>query len=397
MPPPYPRPEQDFPVLVPVLEDVGAGRLDAAEARALRLLASVRGTRSIFERDCCHALAVVYTRAGRHLEALLFAARSVALARAAGDVGRLAQSLSHLAVNLERQGLHARLAAALEDLDRVLDVEPDLLVSSAGAIAQHLRLKVAVHEGDERTARLVLRSVLASDHPPAAVKVAARALLAELAGEWEAALALWSTEEAAGGPYGPRHAQERRARALAKLGRLAEAETEATALLEALEGEPEDGARAQAVLDEAVQLGRFCGEVLQRPELARRCFDMAATNTMRRMVQLERLGVTLPELHALAADEVALLDDTRKAAREQQRAIASHVSESARLHGVPAALAGSAQLASGKPWTLCAWCDRLLVGADRWVPIGQFLAPRADVRVTHGICPPCQERVLASA
>ena len=394
---PFPHPEQDFPVLLPVLDDLTAGRLDGAEQRVLRLLDGVRGTQSVFERDCCHALAVVYAHGGRHLEGLLFAARSVELARAAGDLGRLAQSLSHFAVSLERLSLYGRLRESVEQLDRVLDAEPELLDSTAGALAQHLRLRMAIHDGDELTARLVLRNVLASSHPPETVKLSARASLAELAGDWSGALALWSTEPTHYDHHGPRHFQERRARVLARMGRMGDAAEQALLVVESLEADAAEGRNAQLILDEAVRAGRLCAEILQRPALATRCFDLAATSTMRRIVELEAISRRLPELHQLSATETALVQEVRAAAVEQQSAISRYVSEGVSAQELSDRFLQVAGATAGDCLTICAWCDRVQNDAAQWVPVGHFLPRSTEIRVSHGICPPCQDRVLQEA
>jgi hypothetical protein len=41
---------------------------------------------------------------------------------------------------------------------------------------------------------------------------------------------------------------------------------------------------------------------------------------------------------------------------------------------------------------VCAWCLRVRRG-EGWLPVGHFLEGGYELRVTHGLCPDCAERL----
>ena len=43
----------------------------------------------------------------------------------------------------------------------------------------------------------------------------------------------------------------------------------------------------------------------------------------------------------------------------------------------------------------CAWFGRVRDAAGIWIPVGHLLLPTRPDSVTHGICPPCREVLLA--
>lgn len=44
---------------------------------------------------------------------------------------------------------------------------------------------------------------------------------------------------------------------------------------------------------------------------------------------------------------------------------------------------------------ICAWCKKVCDEEQKWQPLDQYLADRADVSVTHGICPECMRKQVA--
>lgn len=47
-----------------------------------------------------------------------------------------------------------------------------------------------------------------------------------------------------------------------------------------------------------------------------------------------------------------------------------------------------------EPVTICAWCAALQTREGAWVQAGSY---EREGRATHGICPPCDDRVRAEA
>ena len=43
---------------------------------------------------------------------------------------------------------------------------------------------------------------------------------------------------------------------------------------------------------------------------------------------------------------------------------------------------------------ICAWCKNIRNDGNYWQTVEAYIAAHADVRFTHGICPPCLERVV---
>ncbi len=43
---------------------------------------------------------------------------------------------------------------------------------------------------------------------------------------------------------------------------------------------------------------------------------------------------------------------------------------------------------------ICAWCKNIRNDGNYWQTVETYIAAHADVRFTHGICPPCMERVV---
>lgn len=41
---------------------------------------------------------------------------------------------------------------------------------------------------------------------------------------------------------------------------------------------------------------------------------------------------------------------------------------------------------------ICSWCDRIRNEDGDWETIEQYISRESDTRVTHGLCPDCQER-----
>lgn len=44
---------------------------------------------------------------------------------------------------------------------------------------------------------------------------------------------------------------------------------------------------------------------------------------------------------------------------------------------------------------MCSWCRRMRGDQDNWQSLEEYLTQRTDARVTHGICPECQAKLVA--
>lgn len=43
---------------------------------------------------------------------------------------------------------------------------------------------------------------------------------------------------------------------------------------------------------------------------------------------------------------------------------------------------------------MCSWCRRMRGEQDNWQSLEEYLSQRTDARVTHGICPDCQAKLV---
>jgi sigma-B regulation protein RsbU (phosphoserine phosphatase) len=63
-----------------------------------------------------------------------------------------------------------------------------------------------------------------------------------------------------------------------------------------------------------------------------------------------------------------------------------------RVRDLEVSLAQVKQLQGMLP--ICAWCKNIRNDGNYWQTVEAYIASHADVRFTHGICPPCLERVV---
>jgi phosphoserine phosphatase RsbU/P len=70
-----------------------------------------------------------------------------------------------------------------------------------------------------------------------------------------------------------------------------------------------------------------------------------------------------------------------------QERLAGHVAE------LEAALLNVKQLSGLLP--ICSYCKRIRTDEDYWQQVDSYVSEHSDARFTHGICPPCYEKVLA--
>lgn len=74
------------------------------------------------------------------------------------------------------------------------------------------------------------------------------------------------------------------------------------------------------------------------------------------------------------------------------RIVALQEALAARVNALETALAQVKQLRGLLP--ICAYCKQIRSGEDYWQQVETYIAEHSDAQFTHGICPPCFERVL---
>src|SRR5579872_2715085 len=75
-----------------------------------------------------------------------------------------------------------------------------------------------------------------------------------------------------------------------------------------------------------------------------------------------------------------------------ERVIALQQGLSDRVQELEDSLAQVKQLRGMLP--ICAWCKNVRNDGNYWQTVEAYIAAHADVRFTHGICPPCLDRVV---
>jgi phosphoserine phosphatase RsbU/P len=76
-----------------------------------------------------------------------------------------------------------------------------------------------------------------------------------------------------------------------------------------------------------------------------------------------------------------------------ERVIALQQGLADRVRELEVSLAQVKQLQGMLP--ICAWCKNIRNDDNYWQTVEAYIAAHADVRFTHGICPPCLDRVRA--
>lgn len=156
------------------------------------------------------------------------------------------------------------------------------------------------------------------------------------------------------------------------------------------------------LIGRASELGRIFSEELDSEEDARRAYGLAASVSLRRIVELNRVTAELPELSDATPEDWEVLDSLRHSMRQRHAALFDAIREqwSAGHPSVELLRDGTSDVKA------CAWCHRILSSDGRWLPVAQFLPSELDLpsaraeeqlefEVTHGICPSCSERLLS--
>ncbi len=171
---------------------------------------------------------------------------------------------------------------------------------------------------------------------------------------------------------------------------------EAEALLTLLGSTPEDHRlRPAARRGLATRLATMLDGLPGCSPLARRAYDLAASFSLERLLEVERFCRELPELAQPADRDLALLNSYRARMHARHRALPAAVARHlawalAEGHPVSAHLPCEDGLVP-----VCAWCQRLRIRGARWLTVQQFfpLAPARGLRVTHCICDRCADGV----
>jgi tetratricopeptide (TPR) repeat protein len=379
-----------------------AGRAEEAERTYREALGRLAGRGDENELAATINLARYFRMADRHPEALLAARRAEALAHARVNGWGVGLTRSYVCGSLTSLEDWPRAAAAVLRLSSVLGDAPEARRPLLSIGFHGYRSLLRLRDGD---------AVGALDDADAMAAAASKTHAVPAVGRW---------------------AHLRRARALDALSR----DGEAAAALDRARGEvslPDSffveveacaierlvarGAHPAAVeaalslataienagpalgtgtrLVAAARLGRLLGGVPGGERAARRAYGVAGAAAVVRIGEVDRALAGFPGLGDPSAEDLAILDDHRHRMRTEQDEVLDAV---VRLL-VPAIRAGEASLADlvspGDYVAVCAWCRRVRVAGDRWLPIHSYVPERAPFQFTHGICPACRDRVFA--
>ncbi len=137
----------------------------------------------------------------------------------------------------------------------------------------------------------------------------------------------------------------------------------------------------------AAALARQLADDIVAPDEARAAFDLAATASLRRIVQAHRAIDELPELAQATPDDWIALGQYRQRLADRQREIAARVA----VHFTPNDPAFDL-IVSDDLVKVCAWCNRVAMRDHTWLPLEHFSPADSGFSVTHGICIPCRDQ-----
>lgn len=123
---------------------------------------------------------------------------------------------------------------------------------------------------------------------------------------------------------------------------------------------------------------------------SRRASEVAASTTLMRILEIDRAVREFPDL----ADATA--EDWDVMAAHRRRLHLQHCEFCDVLRDLWAPGEPAFDLVSGSRRLIvsCAWCRRVVTATGVWMPLPQFVPESPTFRATHGICPPCRDRVL---
>jgi tetratricopeptide (TPR) repeat protein len=371
-----------------------AGDEVGAERVFLELLSRHRETRSAIEQLACSSLVTLYGRQRRDFEVVTLAGHLRALGEAAED-GLASRAYAAFVRASAWTSLHA-LDAAETELGRLCALIEHLEPARAPLfekLYRLLRMRVAIGRGDPVEARERLEpyleilppasdigrdDALARDHHQAeicllegriaaglAFAAAAEAIAVEapdLVGVWITKLSL-----------------------LARGGRQDELRDSARSVIGRLEGFL-DGLpfAAQAAWDGACCLLDVLEDVPDAEPLVLRAWDLASTALVRRLQEIERAVLMLPELLHDEPRDAGVFRAIREASqcrREEQR---RHLQPILARWG-----AAPHETPDGALLVICAWCDAIRIGEDRWLPLLKSYYAVGPMLASHGMCTAC--------
>ena len=377
------------------------GRYEEAESLFRAALAETAGTGSETETRACLNLGTLYGILGRCLEALLLYRHGLAIVQAQGLGLPSIIYLANIGGIYVQLGLHGRLPRVLARIERILLTLPEGESAAGERYAAWQRYEVAAWEGDALGARRALdhiRREFGGDEDPR-VRCAVREIEShELAQQGYLEEAIERLDAALQQPELTTASHLdllcQKALRLEEGGLRAEGADVAAKALDLLERD----ADSEALNEETIKVGKVLARLLSGAgghEEARRAYDLVAAAILRRLHQLDACVHDLPDLGILDAADRAWIGDLRRDFEVEQDELRSRVlrllEEARRRGGSPLhGLDGGDELVR-----ICAWCGMVRSHQGRWVPMRQYLPEDEHLRVTHTICPACDESLGA--
>jgi hypothetical protein len=159
-------------------------------------------------------------------------------------------------------------------------------------------------------------------------------------------------------------------------------------VLDRIDASPTRGATPSHLVKAGPRLAELAADRCGDEALARRAYDLAAGAVLGRAAEIERATVELPELAAPRPEDEASLAAYRQRFREEKRRFLRAVSLLLKEKD-----GGFLAQAPSDFVRVCAWCMQVLRPGGERAPYGHLLVDGAGVRVTHGMCEPCRERI----
>ncbi|MHC4923423.1 MAG: tetratricopeptide repeat protein [Planctomycetota bacterium] len=382
-----------------------AGKLEEAESLLRTLLSKDFSLGSRTERLAALALARVFALQRRGFEALVMARVAAGLARKAGSPWDLCLARSRICMAFQVLADRQRLEAALDELERSLLAIPRDRALPLDMTVQAARAEAAIDEKNAAAAREALdklKTLIPERGPRRGDARLPDFLEAQvLLLEERAAEALQAVERARALPTRVAASDlallmlEARCRLISE-GKEA-ARAPAHEVLRRLEGVLEtDNLGTGQRIRYATVAGHFLMAEGEDEEAANRAFDLAADVVIERILEVDRTLDELPGLRSVASDDLRALGDYRNRYVEEQPEILDRLAAFF-LESTPRNLVRpSANEEDETFFNACAWCRRIRNTRGVWLPIGQFVPDNRGMRVSHGICPGCQQRWLES-
>lgn len=373
---------------------------DGAEAVFLELLEQQRGSGSPEESAACSSLVTLYGRQERLFEAVTLAGQLRELgANEPRDAGALAYAAFARATCW--LGLGAREAAEVE-LERLATSAPEVagvrgVFLTRGLHGLRVRSALERQELDAAHEHMARYEATLSTAPVGdsdrALHGLRKAGIRALEGSLSKALDVLEQTE----PYAV-VVQDRARLQLARVDLLVRDRRPTDEIIAS-------AVRLQAQLDAAMQMHHasqlawdasrrtleLVGDTDGNDSLFERAWDLLTTAIVRRSQELRRAVERLPEIGASSDEDRQRFRAIRERGRHWR--VAWRSSLRARFEG----LRSPPPPASGELLSVCAWCDAVHMGQNRWVPFLDGFDLVGLVRVTHGICPPCEPLLRTDA